>query len=148
MRFTVSGVHHLDGGYDLNLAESPFTMRELHWVKQIAGVRLNEFEAASVAGDSDLLVAFVVIALVRNGKISKDAVPAATEMLLDAEAGKLTAEFGEDEENDGLPPAPAPPSVSGTATGSNESATSSSATSNGTGEPSPATIPLPTGPHT
>lgn len=46
----------------------PFSNREMHVIKQVAGVRAAEFEAAVEAGDTDLLVALAHIAVRRTGQ--------------------------------------------------------------------------------
>lgn len=145
MKFTITGVLSLDGVYELDFDDGPLTMRELHWVKQIAGVRLNELQSASVAGDSDLIVAFAVIALVRAGKVTRDNVTAATDLLLDAEAGNLTVEDDEVEEDDAVPPEVAPPNVSGDGSGLRKSTESSSVAFNGIGVAPLVTVPASTG---
>lgn len=142
MRFTIAGMLAYDGSYELDLDASPYTMRELHWIKQIAGVRLNEFESATVAGDSDVLIALVVIALVRAGKIPKEQVPETVERLYDAQAGQITVEADED---DAVPPDSPSPSEPESEPGSNANTTSSSETSNGIGDVSPETLQLATG---
>jgi len=45
----------------------PFTNRELHIVKQVAGVRAGEVWDAMEAGDNDVLVALAHIAVRRTG---------------------------------------------------------------------------------
>lgn len=45
----------------------PFTNRELHLIKQIAGVRAGEIFDALEGGDSDVLVALAHIGVRRNG---------------------------------------------------------------------------------
>lgn len=97
MRITIEGVLGASGEYEMD--ESYFTNRELHTIKQIAGVRAGELSDAISAGDSDLIVALAAITLERNGK----KVP--VDMLWDAPAGKIMIEATpSDGEGDALPP--------------------------------------------
>lgn len=45
----------------------PFTNRELHTIKKVAGVRAGEMQAAMEAGDNDLTIAMALIAVQRTG---------------------------------------------------------------------------------
>jgi hypothetical protein len=54
-------------GQDFQL-EPPFTNRELHLIKQIAGVRSAEIWPALEAGDTDVIVAFAHIAVRRTSQ--------------------------------------------------------------------------------
>lgn len=70
----------------------PFTNRELHLIKQIAGVRAGELFDAIEAGDNDVLVALAHIA-VRRGDTARPSL----DELWDLPAGEITAEDIEDE---------------------------------------------------
>jgi hypothetical protein len=143
IRLTLEGLLHLDGTYDLDLIGSPLTNRELHWIKEIAGVRLGEFEAAADAGDNDLLVAFSVIALSRAGKVQRNQVAQVTDYLWDADGGKIMAEEVLEVGDAG------PPEVTETEqqdeSMSSEKLPSSSDNSNGTGDDHQETLPVITG---
>ncbi len=97
----IEGIHGLDGEYETDF--SFFTNREWRTIKEIAGVRMGEFEQARIAGDNDLIVALTVIALRRrNIDVNVDA-------LWDAEAGKILLRMDdEDAGDDALPPVSAP----------------------------------------
>lgn len=60
----------LDGSYDLELGTWDFD--EFRIIKKEAGVRAGEIEEAMRAGDSNLIVAYAIIALKRAGR---DVVP-------------------------------------------------------------------------
>lgn len=141
----ISGVHPtLDGDYPIDLGG--FSNRDFHDVKRIAGVRSQEMTEAFTKGDTDMFVAFAVIALRNAGKhISED-------VLWDAPVASLVLVVGDEEEDEvkDLPPISAPPSVTGSEPGggverSAESETSGSASrsdavplvsgQNGTGTP-------------
>ncbi len=62
----IKNVPGIDGSYELELGR--FTLGELHVIKKQAGVRAGEIEDAMRAGDTDLLVAFALIALKRAGR--------------------------------------------------------------------------------
>jgi hypothetical protein len=88
-KLKIAGVPPLDGDYDLDI--SAFTNRELHTIKEIAGVRAGELKAAMEASDNDLVVAFAVIVLRRAGK------QVHPDQLWDAELGAISFEVGETE---------------------------------------------------
>lgn len=62
----IAGVPPYDGEYPLDFG-SGLTNGELHKIKEIAGVRAGELQAAMEAGDNDLIVAFAFILLARAG---------------------------------------------------------------------------------
>jgi hypothetical protein len=105
-KITLEGVPPLDGSYTV---EPPFTLRELHLIKEIAGVRAGELEEASAAGDTDLIVALTVIGLMRAGKGTQQALAAT---LWEADAGAIRFEDDEPEEPDADPQTSAPASAS------------------------------------
>lgn len=98
MQIIIDGIPLLDGEYPLDIEGQPLTNRELHTIKEIAGVRAGEFDEALAAKDNDLAVALGMIALRRAGKELRNADP-----LWDAAIGAITVDFG-DEEDDALPP--------------------------------------------
>lgn len=83
-----------DGSYEL---ASGFTMGELHTIKKITGLRGGELDDALTAGDTDLVVAFAVIALERAG-VTVDA-----KELWDCEAGTIRLEPDEEDEDPNPP---------------------------------------------
>lgn len=98
----IAGVHPaLDGDYPIDLGG--FTNRDFHDIKRIAGVRSQELSEAFDKGDTDMFVAFAVIALRHAGK------PVSEDVLWDASAGALELIFGDEEEAEALPPTSAPP---------------------------------------
>ncbi len=144
IRITLQGLLQFDGVYELDFLEAPLTNRELHWIKEIAGVRLGEFEGAAEAGDNDLLVAFSVIGLSRAGKIDKNQFATITDYLWDAEGGKITAEEVEEEEDEDPLEQPEEIQLLEPST-SNEKQQSSSDSSNGTGDALQEMLPDSTG---
>jgi hypothetical protein len=92
---------HVDGSYEFDIGT--FTNRELHTIKQVAGVRGGEMGEALGAGDNDIVVALALIVLARHGKD----VP--VDVLWDAELGKITLDASDlDEEVDERPPVSSP----------------------------------------
>lgn len=87
-RIVIDGIAPYDGTYDFDA--SYFTMRELHVIKRIAGVRAGELDDALAASDSDVIVAIAVIALTRAGvQVNEDAIwdaPAGTVLFVGDEA--------------------------------------------------------------
>lgn len=99
----ISDVHpQIDGEYPIDLGN--LTNRDFHDIKRIASVRSQELTEAFAKGDTDLFVAFAVIALRHAGKPSVD------DALWDAEMGKIVFVAGDEEAVEQLPPASAPPS--------------------------------------
>jgi hypothetical protein len=89
-KIVIAGIDGLEGEYDIDLGF--FTNRELHTIKRLTGLRVGEFDDAMAAGDSDVLVAFCMVALQRNDKrVDENA-------LWDAEAGSITIIVGDDQE--------------------------------------------------
>lgn len=83
----------------------PFTNRELHLIKQIAGVRAGELFDAMEAGDNDLIVALAHLAIKRAGRNQPT-----LEMLWDMAPGEI--EISNPEANGG-PPTSTPTSDGG-----------------------------------
>ena len=130
-RASIENVHpQADGEYETNLINQPLTGDEWHLIKKISGVRPGDLDEAVRAIDYDLIVAFGMILLRRNGK----KIP--VEMLMAAPAGNIILDFGEDDAG--------PPEVSETPSSRNEESASSGKPSNGTGD-HPETTPAPTG---
>lgn len=101
----IEGIHPtIDGEYPCAIGD--FTNRDFRDIKRLAGVRVQELMEAFEKGDTDLFVAFAVIALRHAGKA------VAEDMLWDAPFGKLSLVTGVEEEVDDLPPTSAPPSES------------------------------------
>jgi hypothetical protein len=117
-RIVINGVAGYNGEHPFDA--SYFTNKELHTIKRIAGVRAGEIQAAFAAGDNDLIVAFAVIALERNGKTVYE------EALWNATVGCI--EFVADtaaKEEDADPPANGPEETSNAVNGSSGQPSSS-----------------------
>lgn len=95
-KLVIEGIEPYDGTYEFAL--DGFTNRELHRIKKLTGLRAGEFEDAFSALDNDMVVAFAVITLERNGHTVKD------DILWDAPAGGIRLEFSEEEVEDDSPP--------------------------------------------
>ena len=128
----IEGVPPLDGDYDLDV--SKFNGHELHVIKQVSGVRANELREAGAAGDYDLMIALAMIAARRAG------VAATAEQLLEADVGKITIDYTEQEAEE-RPPASQPPSGNANSAGDSENGsggtTTSGLTSNTIGDQPP-----------
>ena len=110
----IEGIPGLDGDYPL--PDTEFTGRELHLIKQHAGVRAGEIEEALDAGDYDVILCVTMIAMQRAGRtVDMDA-------LLDASTGKIQVIA----EDDAGPPAltPTGPGDSAATSGDGSSASS------------------------
>jgi hypothetical protein len=139
----IEGVYPaIDGEYPLSINQ--FTNRDLSDIKRIAKVRVKELQEAFEQGDTDLIVAFAVIALRHAGKTVIE------DLLWDAPMGKITLVTTDEEEVDDLPPALAPPSEApsvpaGGAEPNGQSNSSGANSSNGSGhqenDPSPTGAP-------
>jgi hypothetical protein len=126
----IEGVPPYDGVYELDMN---FTNRDLHTIKQVAGVRAGDLNDALEHQDLDLVVALAVNALRRAGK------PIDMDVLWDSEAGKIMLVA---DEADAVPP-PQPSSEPG---GSVSEPTGSSGTyGNGIGDAHPVSVQKLTG---
>lgn len=144
MKLTIKGVDPFDGSYDLDFTEQPFTNRDLHLIKKLAGVRLGELEEAFASGDNDLFVAVAVIQLRREGKVQKGRELAAADLLFDGEAGSLL--FEDTAEDDAGPPESPLPTATVGGEESDSNSESSLPGSNGSSDDLPAITPTFTGP--
>lgn len=143
----IQGVPPYDGEYEFDVERS-FTTRELRWIKQIAGYLPIGLEDGLAGGDADLIIALVVIAMYRAGKLDRSEVIDAADRLSDEPVGDedsfLTIVLDDEGVEDELPPE--------SPLGLDESSTSlSDAKPNGFGpdsssiSASPDAIPEPTG---
>jgi len=94
MKVTVKGTEYV--------VDSEFTGWEWRLIKQVAGVRVREYEAAVIAGDYDLMVAIAMIAMRRHG------VEATEGDLLDEPGGVIIIDLEDIEELDPTEPSPPP----------------------------------------
>jgi hypothetical protein len=139
----IEGIHPtIDGDYPISVSE--FTNRDFNDIKRIAKVRVQELQEAFEQRDTDLFVAFAVIALKHAGK------PVIEDLLWDAPIGRITLIAGDEEEVDDLPPASAPPSAAPSGHGgdvrlSGTNGSSGDSSSNGSdrqeNDPSPTGVP-------
>jgi hypothetical protein len=118
--FHIEGLPPYDGDYEIDLAS--FTHRELHTIKRVTskdgspGVRAGEMEDAFAAGDTDLVVAFCLVALQR-ANLSVD-----ENRLWDAPVGAISLVADEVTEEKDCPPDSAPSSGNASNGGVDESA--------------------------
>jgi hypothetical protein len=96
----ITNVDALNGEYDID-TNAVLNGHEAHVLKQIAGVRLGELREAMERGDYDVLVAFAVISLWRNGKTNRENTLEAAELILAAPVGSVDFQAGE---QDARPP--------------------------------------------
>lgn len=87
MKFIIEGVHPYDGTYEFD--KSHLTNREIRKIKLLTGLRPLEYEEAGNAGDNDLGVAMVIIALQRSGRFAE----INEDLIWDADLGKITADL-------------------------------------------------------
>jgi len=80
--------------------DSEFTGWEWRLIKQVAGIRVLEYEAALLAGDYDLMVAIALVAMRRHG------VEATEGDLLDEPGGVILIDLEDPEELDPTEPSP------------------------------------------
>jgi hypothetical protein len=114
---TVVDLSPLDGRYPFSMTEmmsiglpQSLTNREGHELKRMSGIRIGELEDALMAGDNDVLVAFAVLILRRNGKRFEE------DRLWDAPIGAaFQFDFAHQREDETeIPPAETPLEPSGT----------------------------------
>lgn len=132
--FHIEGLPPYDGDHEITFDD--LTNREFHLIKQLSGVRAAEVEDAFGAGDNDLLVAFLIIALQRKGlRVDHD-------RIWDAKAG--TIQFvGEEKEPEQGPPSQTPSEPG--AHGSDSALSEASGQPSSNGGDNPASVPSPTG---
>jgi hypothetical protein len=123
-KIVITGIPGLDGEYDLDMT---FTHRDFHTIKQVAGVRANEVQDALEGGDLDIVVALAEIALRRAEVVHS------VDQLWDAEAGGITLDVTDVEQE------PDDPSMPGDEPRSDSAMTSSGDGTNGATEHSQAT---------
>lgn len=90
MKIVIDGVPLFDGAYELDDTASPFKMSDLTVIKNVSGVRAGELNEALEAGDSDVMVALAVIALIRAGAVRFEQARKTADILLDAPLGAIT----------------------------------------------------------
>lgn len=140
-KFVIQGIPSFDGDYPIELGG--WTMRELHIIKRISGVRGGEMSEAFKAGDTDLMLAMAVIAVRRNNRDWE----AFEKHAWETDAIAITFVDGDQEEAAGepVPLTLAPSDATGN---SNDSQPRSGTDSPDGGADSPATNPHPIGaPH-
>lgn len=112
------------GSYALDLGQA-FNNGELNIIKTISGARVMEIPEALGVGDSDLILSFALVALLRAGKINRRQAPTVAELLWEAPAGSLRFEAdasdGDANPPDGAPPSADPSRSSESASGSDSS---------------------------
>lgn len=117
-KIIIEGLRPHDGEYELDI--SRFTMRELHTIKRIAGIRAGEIADALKATDTDVVVALAVVALNRAGKDPDE------DRLWDSQTGMIKLVF---EESDESPPEEEPAETGSTSSSRTNGGESSSRTS-------------------
>lgn len=100
MKVVIEDLPGLAGEYELDV--TALTNRDLHEIKQVAGVRPKEIADAIANWDNDVVVAFALCALRRAGR------DVSVDVLWDAPVGSITLDFT-DEEEDASPPGQTPP---------------------------------------
>ena len=90
-------------GRDYPFPNPPYTFRESNLVKRIAGYAITQIKAETALGDSDLLVAYAILARRRAGDTFAD------DEMLDLPMDRI----GFRVEDDAVPPAATPASAPG-----------------------------------
>lgn len=143
---TITGLHRtIDGVYECDLlgmideaSDEALTMEEARLVKKISGVRGGEIQDALAAADTDVVLAFALIVLDRNGKRATE------QQLVKAKLGQISFVLGpvgdSDGDGDGDPPT-TPASLPSTG----QPGTAGGAPGSQTSDGPPADAPTPTG---
>lgn len=102
-KIIVKNIKPYDGEYELDLAQA-FSAREWRWVKQISEGDVTPLTVN--LADPDFIVAIIVIAMVRAGKITRKQVMQVADVLADApmDEAHITLVLGEEAEEE-VPPA-------------------------------------------
>jgi hypothetical protein len=141
MKISIGGTGLFDGEYELDLDGQPLDHYDAHVIKRIAGVRGGEMEDALRAGDTDMIVALAVVALLRAEKIKDSEIDGATKAVYRAPLGEIMLVGAVDSELSDVPPPSAPDETSEPlATGR-----TSGVDTNATSDVSPVTILEPIG---
>lgn len=113
MKVVIKNVPPYDGEYPLDL--SHMTNREVSTIKRISGYTPLEWEAAGDRGDTDIIIAFAVVALTRTGrflpKVQED-------VLWDSDMGKIDISTDDEEADAESPPPVSEPSDTSEPSGS------------------------------
>ena len=98
-KLVITGIPPWDGAYDLD-PDRPFNTREWRWIKQISGYMPLTISEGFGGGDPDLFVALAVIAMNRDGRISREQGIDVAMQLAEAPFDGATITFDSGEEAD------------------------------------------------
>lgn len=125
------------GRWELDVEQQELSTRELGWVKRFSGYLPLTMGEGLAGGDAELFAAYAVIALVRNGKITREEVATVFERIIDQPFGtalRIETDDAEVEGEQGGPPTQSTNSSGDTSGhGSTQSSETSDAPQNGSG---------------
>lgn len=107
-RFVITGFGEYDGEYDF---APPFNIREWRWLRKLADTTPETLVQRYDARDPDLLVAFAVIAMCRDGKIRRDEWEQAAEAMCETPLDGATLTLVAEEADTPLEESTRPPTV-------------------------------------
>jgi hypothetical protein len=70
-RIIITGIPPYDGDYELD-SDRAFNAREWRWIKKVSGYMPLTVTEGFEGGDPDLFVALAVIAMAREGKVTRE----------------------------------------------------------------------------
>lgn len=102
-QFHITGFGQYDGKFDFDA--SAFSIREWRWIKQLSGHDQDTVVEAYANREPEVLVAFAVIALCRDGKIDREQVLVVADEMIDTPLRGATLSLVPDQ-SEVVPPLP------------------------------------------
>ena len=122
-RIVITGIPPYDGDYELD-SDRAFNAREWRWIKKVSGYMPLTVSEGFEGGDPDLFVALAIIAMAREGRVTKDEGLRVADVLAEApfDGAAITMVGDEPVEADEIPLDLTPPPAGLLRTGSLSSA--------------------------
>jgi len=121
-RIVITGIPPYDGDYELD-SDRAFNAREWRWIKRVSGYMPLTVSEGFEGGDPDLFVALAIIAMAREGRVTKDEGLRVADVLAEApfDGAAITMVGDEVVEDDEVPLDLTPPPAELLRTGSRSS---------------------------
>ena len=118
-RIVITGIPPYDGDYELD-SDRAFNAREWRWIKKVSGYMPLTVSEGFEGGDPDLFVALAIIAMAREGRVTKDEGLRVADVLAEApfDGAAITMVGDEVVEDDAIPLDLTPPPAGLLRTGS------------------------------
>lgn len=109
-RIIIKGIPQYDGDYEL-ATERPLNGLEWRWIKKVSGYMPLTMRDGFEGADPDLFIALAVIAMRRDGKITKDEALRVADTLAEAYGVEIDLTDDASEVEDEIPLVSTPPPV-------------------------------------